>query len=81
MKRVMVISYWYYPENVARAFHVKGIVSSLVQEGYNVDLIIPRNSMYQEIDARESDNITIHQVKPGSILHKEKIDGMLIEIY
>ncbi|HDR7446975.1 MULTISPECIES: transporter [Bacillus] len=72
MKRVMVISYWYYPENVARAFHVKGIVSSLVQEGYNVDLIIPRNSMYQEIDARESDNITIHQVKPGSILHKEK---------
>ncbi|MFE7740277.1 glycosyltransferase family protein [Bacillus cereus] len=72
MKRVMVISYWYYPENVARAFHVKGIVSSLIQEGYHVDLIIPRNNMYQEIDARESDNITVHQVKPGILLHKEK---------
>lgn len=68
----MVISYWYYPENVARAFHVKGIVSSLIQEGYHVDLIIPRNNMYQEIDARESDNITVHQVKPGILLHKEK---------
>ncbi|MDF9464923.1 transporter [Bacillus sp. FSL K6-0273] len=72
MKRVMVISYWYYPENVARAFHVKGIVSSLIQEGYHVDLVIPRNNMYQEIDARESDNITVHQVKPGILLHKEK---------
>ncbi|MDA2341203.1 glycosyltransferase family protein [Bacillus cereus] len=72
MKRVMVISYWYYPENVARAFHVKGIVSSLIQEGYHVELIIPRNNMYQEIDARESDNITVHQVKPGILLHKEK---------
>lgn len=68
----MVISYWYYPENVARAFHVKGIVSSLIQEGYHVDLVIPRNNMYQEIDARESDNITVHQVKPGILLHKEK---------
>ncbi len=68
----MVISYWYYPENVARAFHVKGIVSSLIQEGYHVELIIPRNNMYQEIDARESDNITVHQVKPGILLHKEK---------
>ncbi len=68
----MVISYWYYPENVARAFHVKGIVSSLIHEGYHVELIIPRNNMYQEIDARESDNITVHQVKPGILLHKEK---------
>lgn len=68
----MVISYWYYPENVARAFHVKGIVSSLIQEGYHVDLIIPRNTMYQEIDATDSDNITVHQVKPGVLLHKEK---------
>nr|WP_254905710.1 transporter [Bacillus thuringiensis] len=51
---------------------MKGIVSSLIQEGYHVDLIIPRNNMYQEIDARESDNITVHQVKPGILLHKEK---------
>ncbi|PEE99888.1 transporter [Bacillus thuringiensis] len=72
MKRVMVISYWYYPENVARAFHVKGIVSSLIQEGYHVDLIIPRNTMYQGIGTKESENITVHQVKPGILLHKEK---------
>ncbi|MED3538730.1 transporter [Bacillus toyonensis] len=72
MKRVVVISYWYYPENVARAFHVKGIVSSLIKDGYHVDLVLPKNAMYQEIGNEKMDNITLHQVKPGILLHKEK---------
>ncbi|MCU4930502.1 transporter [Bacillus cereus] len=72
MKRVVVISYWYYPENVARAFHVKGIVSSLIKDGYHVDLVLPQNAMYQEIGNKNSNNITLHQVKPGILLHKEK---------
>ncbi|WP_242299985.1 transporter [Bacillus cereus group sp. BfR-BA-01448] len=72
MKRVVVISYWYYPENVARAFHVKGIVSSLIKDGYHVDLVLPKNAMYQEIGNKSSNNITLHQVKPGILLHKEK---------
>ncbi|MCU5405856.1 transporter [Bacillus cereus] len=72
MKRVVVISYWYYPENVARAFHVKGIVSSLIKDGYHVDLVLPKNAMYQEIGNKNSNNITLHQVKPGILLHKEK---------
>ncbi|EOP16790.1 MULTISPECIES: hypothetical protein [Bacillus] len=72
MKRVVVISYWYYPENVARAFHVKGIVSSLIKDGYHVDLVLPKNAMYQEIGNKNLDNITLHQVKPGILLHKEK---------
>ncbi|SCB02247.1 Uncharacterized protein BWINRA5_05718 [Bacillus mycoides] len=72
MKRVLVISYWYYPENVARSFHVKGIVSSLLKDGYHVDLVIPQNAMYQEIENQNMDNITLHQVKPGILLHKEK---------
>ncbi|AKR12095.1 transporter [Bacillus thuringiensis] len=72
MKRVVVISYWYYPENVARAFHVKGIVSSLIKDGYHVDLVLPKNAMYQEIGNKNLNNITLHQVKPGILLHKEK---------
>ncbi len=72
MKRVLVISYWYYPENVARAFHVKGIVTALLQEGYHVDLVLPHNGMYEAINTQNMDNITIHQVKPGFLLHKEK---------
>ncbi|PEA54436.1 transporter [Bacillus pseudomycoides] len=72
MKRVLVISYWYYPENTARAFQANGIVNALLRDGYHVDLVLPHNDIYKELIAQNMDNMTIHQVKPGFLLHKDK---------
>ena len=81
MKRVLVNSYWYYPENTARAFQVRGIVNALLKDGYKVELIIPHSELYKDLSELETEALTIHQVKPGFILHRSKIDGILIEIY
>ncbi|UOK57877.1 transporter [Bacillus sp. OVS6] len=47
-------------------------MTSLLREGYHLDLVLPHNNMYEATIAQNMDNITIHQVKPGFILHKEK---------
>ncbi|HFU6609345.1 MULTISPECIES: transporter [unclassified Bacillus cereus group] len=72
MKRVLVNSYWYYPENTARAFQVRGIVNALLKDGYKVELIIPHSELYKDLSELETEALTIHQVKPGFILHRSK---------
>lgn len=71
MSEVLVISYWYYPENTARSFHAKGIVNALIKNGYKVHLLLPYDDIFKN-KLHDSNNLTIHLIKPGFLLHKNK---------
>ncbi|TCI25135.1 hypothetical protein EVJ32_11580 [Exiguobacterium sp. SH5S4] len=40
MKKILMVSHWYYPKSVPRAFRATALVEELKRRGYNVDLII-----------------------------------------
>ena len=40
MKKILVISHWYYPKSVPRAFRSTALVEELKRRGYAVDLIV-----------------------------------------
>ncbi|QDP41458.1 glycosyltransferase family protein [Radiobacillus deserti] len=40
MKKVLIITHWYYPRNVPRAFRARALVNELKQKGYSVDLLV-----------------------------------------
>ncbi|KGE18325.1 hypothetical protein [Paenibacillus wynnii] len=40
MKRILVVTHWYYPRNVPRAFRAKELVHELRKNGYLVDVLI-----------------------------------------
>ncbi|WP_154991599.1 glycosyltransferase family protein [Priestia megaterium] len=68
-KSVLIIGYWYLPNNSARTFHTQGIISSLLKNGYKVELIVPSENNKTSV-IEEKHNFTIHRVKRGIFLNK-----------
>lgn len=82
MSRIVVISYWFFPENSARSFHTQGLVTGLVKEGFSVDLIVHSVDRQQEFKISDSeDRFRVHSIRPGYFLHKKNIDVILINLY
>ena len=54
---VIIVSYHFYPENNPRAFHTTGLVRGLCENGFAVDLVVPKT------DINAAGNFTLHQVR------------------
>lgn len=45
---ILIVSYFYYPENTPRAFRTHELVKEFLRRGYVVDLIIPNKEVYKD---------------------------------
>ena len=73
MKHVIVVGYWFYPENSPRSFHTQGLINGLIDSGFEVDLVLPHVDKQEEFSMNTDTNkLRIHSVKPGYFLHKRK---------
>ncbi|ASS89467.1 hypothetical protein [Aeribacillus pallidus] len=68
-KSVLIVGYWYLPNNSARTFHTQGLINSLLDHKYNVDLVVPSENNNISV-IKISDQFTIHKIKKGFLLNK-----------
>lgn len=40
MKRILIVTHWYFPRNVPRAFRAKELVNEFRNRGFLVDLVV-----------------------------------------
>ncbi|WP_316844694.1 hypothetical protein [Pedobacter psychrodurus] len=61
MNRVLIVSYYCYPESTPRGFRCFEFVNEYTRRGYNVDLILPKKNKFANLlsEFRNPDKITI----------------------
>lgn len=57
MKKILIVSNFFYPEITPRAFRTTELVKGFCKKGWQVDLIIPNKSIYKE-NSLKIDNLT-----------------------
>ncbi|ASI36432.1 hypothetical protein A0126_12835 [Exiguobacterium sp. N4-1P] len=76
MKKILIISHWYYPHNVPRAFRAKALYEDLINKGHDVDLLIGNQKVFLKKDEYDLEKFEIP--KKSNTLNK-KFKGRLFE--
>lgn len=75
-KKILIVTHWYYPRNVPRAFRAKELVEHLRKRGYSVDVLIGDYKKKVKHNNHESydEKFTINENKLSSLSHNFLID-------
>lgn len=69
MKKILITTYYFYPEVIPRSFRTFELAKSLSKLGYKVDVIIPKNE-FDYTDVEVQYGLTIIKVPSGFFLNK-----------
>lgn len=61
MKKILIVTHWYYPRSVPRAFRAKELVDELNRKGYKVDILV--GDYKEKFKASELSKITKEKIK------------------
>lgn len=74
MKRILIVSYYFYPENTPRAFRANELAKEFSRRGYNVDVVIPRNNYNYDKFKLKNKRINILMDEDG--LYKDLVNSV-----
>ena len=69
--KILIASYFFYPENTPRAFRTAELVKVFLKNGHKVDLFIPDYN-HDYSDFSSSENLKIFKLRTGFLLNKNK---------
>ncbi|WP_017379296.1 hypothetical protein [Paenisporosarcina sp. TG-14] len=72
MKKILIVTHWFFPRNVPRAFRTKELVTELVKKGYLVDVLI---GDYKQLVTAEEYHDKLFENKDVSNKHVAKISN------
>lgn len=76
MKKILIISHWYYPQNVPRAFRARALYEDLISKGHEVDLLIGNQKIFMKSGEYDFEKFESRQNKKKLT---KKIKGKIFE--
>lgn len=88
--KILIVGYFFYPENTPRAFRTHELVKEFLKRGYKVDLVLPEKKILKEATVQD-DKLTVHflgdeksyskNVLASKFANQSKLKSLLKKVY